>query len=35
MPGGRDPKEIFAACTGYVRNAATIVNELVNTPAKG
>lgn len=33
MLGGRDPKEIFAACTAYVRDAATIVNELVNTPA--
>jgi len=30
MLGGRDPKELFAACTGYVRDAATIVNEIVN-----
>ncbi len=35
MLGGRDVKEIFAACTSYVRDAATIVNELVNSPAKG
>ncbi len=35
MLGGRDPKEIFAACTGYVRDAVMIVNELVNAPAKG
>lgn len=34
MLGGRDPKEIVAACTGYVRDATTIVNELVNGPAK-
>ncbi len=34
MLGGRDLKEIFAACTSYVRDAATIVNEIVNTPAK-
>jgi hypothetical protein len=33
MLGGRDPKELFAACTGYVRDAATIVNEIVNGPA--
>ena len=35
MLGGRDLKEIFATCTGYVRDAATIVNGFVNTPAKG
>ncbi len=35
MLGGRDPKEIFAACTGYVRDAVTIVSGLVNAPAKG
>jgi C_GCAxxG_C_C family probable redox protein len=34
MLGGRDPKEIFTACGGYVRDAATIVNGLVNAPAK-
>lgn len=34
MLGGRDPKEIFAACTGYVKDATTVVNELVNGPAK-
>jgi hypothetical protein len=34
MLGGRDPKAIFAACMGYVRDAATIVNELVTPPAK-
>ncbi len=33
MLGGRDPKELFAACTGYVRDAATIVNEMVNPKA--
>ncbi len=35
MFGGRDPKEIFASCASYVRDAATIVNEIVNTPARG
>ncbi len=35
MLGGRDPKEIFAACTSYVRDATTIVTELLNAPAKG
>jgi len=35
MPDGRDVKEIFAACAGYVRDATTIVAELVNVPAKG
>ncbi len=35
MLGGRDFKEIFAACTSYVRDATTIVNEIVTAPAKG
>jgi C_GCAxxG_C_C family probable redox protein len=35
MLGGRDPKELFTACQSYVRDAATIVNEIVNAPAKG
>ena len=35
MLGGRDTKEISAACTSYVRDAVTIVNELVNSPSKG
>jgi hypothetical protein len=35
MLGGRDFKQLFAACQGYVRDATTIVNEIVNTPAKG
>lgn len=35
MLGGRDRQEIFARCTGYVRDATTIVTELVNAPAKG
>jgi C_GCAxxG_C_C family probable redox protein len=35
MPDGRDAKEIFAACAGYVRDATTIVAELVNARAKG
>ncbi len=34
MLGGRDFKEIFAACTSYVRDAATIASDLVKTPAK-
>ena len=34
MLGGRDFKAIFASCTGYVRDAATIVNEIVNGPTK-
>ncbi len=34
MLSGRDLKEIFETCTGYVRDAATIVNELVNAPEK-
>lgn len=33
MLGGRDPKEVFAACAGYVRDAATIVSEIVNARA--
>lgn len=28
--GGRDVKELFAACQGYVKDATTIVNELLN-----
>jgi C_GCAxxG_C_C family probable redox protein len=35
MLGGRDFKEIFAACQSYVRDAATIVNDIVNASAKG
>ncbi len=35
MLGGRDPKELFAACTSYVRDATTIVNEMLNVPVKG
>jgi C_GCAxxG_C_C family probable redox protein len=31
--GGRDIKQLFAACGGYVKDAATIVNELVSAPA--
>ncbi len=27
---GRDAKQVFAACTAYVRDAATIVTEIVN-----
>jgi C_GCAxxG_C_C family probable redox protein len=29
--GGRDIKQLFAACGGYVRDAVTIANELVNS----
>ncbi len=28
--GGRDIKQLYAACGSYVKDAATIVNELVN-----
>jgi hypothetical protein len=35
MLGGRDPKEVFAACTRYVRDAAAIVTELTSEPVKG
>ena len=35
MLGGRDPKEIFAACAGYVSDAAAMVAEIVNLPARG
>ena len=35
MLGGRDPKELFAACQSYVKDAATIVSEIVSGPAKG
>lgn len=34
MLGGRDPKEVMLACTRYVRDATTIVNEIVSDPAK-
>ena len=29
--GGRDIKQLFAACASYVKDAATITNELVTT----
>lgn len=32
--GGREPKEVFAACTGYVRDATQIVSELLNDGPK-
>jgi len=35
MLGGRDPKALFAACAGYVRDAVTIVDELLREPVKG
>lgn len=34
MLGGRDPRELFAACLGYVKDATAIVNEIVSGPAK-
>ena len=32
--GGRDPKEVFAACAGYVRDATTIAAEIVGGPSR-
>lgn len=34
MFGGRDLKEIFASCRGYVRDATTMANELVSSNAE-
>lgn len=31
--GGRDPREVFAACAGCVRDATTMAAEIVGAPA--